>query len=310
MRVVFLGTPDFAVPSLAAVARRHEVTLVVTQPDRPKGRGRRLAPPPVKELALRLGLPVFQPADLREETARPQFAAAAADVAVVVAYGLKIPPWLLAFHRLGAVNVHGSLLPSYRGAAPVSRAIMNGDAETGVTTMLLVDRMDAGPTLLQRRTPIGPEETAGEVTSRLAALGADLLVVTLDGLAAGTVQPRPQDDARATLAPKLAKEDGRIDWGRGVREIVDLVRGVNPWPGAATSWEGRPVKVWKAAAAVGPWPAAAPGTVLAAAPREGLIVAAGDGPVSLTLVQAEGKKALPAAEFLTGHPIPAGTVLG
>lgn len=310
MRVVFLGTPDFAVPSLAAVARRHEVTLVVTQPDRPRGRGRRLAPPPVKELALGLGLPVLQLADLGEAAARPHFAAAAADVAVVVAYGLKIPAWLLAFHRLGAVNVHGSLLPAYRGAAPVSRAVMNGDAETGVTTMLLVERMDAGPTLLQRRTPIGAEETAGEVTARLAGLGADLLVVTLDGLAAGTVQPRPQDDARATLAPKLGKEEGRIDWRRGVREIVNLVRGVNPWPGAYTGSAGHALKVWKAAAANGPWPAAAPGTVLAASPREGLIVAAGDGPVALTLVQAEGKKALPAPEFLGGHPVPVGTALG
>lgn len=324
MRVVFLGTPEFAVPSLAALVRRHEIALVLTQPDRPKGRGRHLAEPPVKALARGYGLPVLQPETLGEREMRPAFEQARAEAAVVVAYGLKIPDWLLALHPRGAINVHGSLLPAYRGAAPVNRAIINGDAETGVTTMLLASRMDAGPLLMQRRTPIGPEETAGEVTARLAELGAGLLVVTLDGLASGTVLPREQDEALATLAPKLRKEDGLIDWKRGAREIVNLVRGVNPWPGACAALDGKPLKIWKAAVAARPEtapaskavPAAAaasevrPGTVLAASFHEGLLVACGAGEaVALLNVQTEGKKPLTAPEFLRGRALAPGTVL-
>ena len=316
MRVVFLGTPEFAVPSLAALVRRHEVALVVTQPDRPKGRGRHLAEPPVKILARSLDLPVLQPETLDEREMRPHFERAGAEAAVVVAYGLKIPDWLLALHPRGAINVHGSLLPAYRGAAPVNRAIINGDAETGVTTMLLASRMDAGPLLLQRRTPIGPDETAGELTARLSELGAGLLVVTLDGLASGTVPPRVQDEALATLAPKLSKEDGLIDWKRGAREIVNLVRGVNPWPGAYTHLDGHPLKVWRAVVAAFPPSTASrtsapgPGTVLAASLHEGLLVACGGGEaVALLSVQAGGKKPLPAPEFLRGHGLEPGSRL-
>jgi len=317
VRVVFLGTPEFAVPSLAALARRFDVALVLTQPDRPKGRGRHLAEPPVKTLARTLGLPVLQPEALGEPEMRPRFEQAGAEAAVVVAYGLKIPDWLLALHPRGAINVHGSLLPAYRGAAPVNRAIINGDAETGVTTMLLGSRMDAGPTLMQRRTPIGPEETAGEVTARLAELGAGLLVVTLDGLASGIVQPREQDEALATFAPKLKKEDGLVDWRRGAREIVNLVRGVHPWPGAYTHLDGKPLKIWRAAVAAPPAAAtkplpvpAAPGTILAASLHEGLLVACGAGEaVALLNVQTEGKKPLTAPEFLRGRALATGTVL-
>lgn len=312
MRVVFLGTPEFAVPSLSALARRHEVALVLTQPDRPKGRGRVLAVPPVKALAQRLDLPVLQPETLDEREARPHFERAGAEAAVVVAYGLKIPDWLLALHPRGAINVHGSLLPAYRGAAPVNRAIVNGDPETGVTTMLLARRMDAGPILMQRRTPVGPEETAGEVTARLAELGAGLLVVTLDGLASGIVQPREQDETLATFAPKLRKEDGLIDWSRGSREIANLVRGVNPWPGAYTHLDGRPLKIWRATAALRPAAAAAspPGTVVAASFNDGLLVACGSGgAVALLNVQTEGKKPLPAPEFLRGRALAPGSVL-
>ncbi len=311
MRVVFLGTPEFAVPSLAALARRHDVALVLTQPDRPKGRGRQVAAPPVKTLALGLGLPVLQPERLLEAEVRPHFERAGAEAAVVVAYGLKIPDWLLAFHPRGALNVHGSLLPAYRGAAPVSRAIINGDAETGVSTMLLSSRMDAGPVLMQRRTPIGPEETAGELAARLAELGAELLVVTLDGLVSEIVQPRGQDEARATFAPKLAKEDGRIEWSQPARRIVDLVRGVNPWPGAYAQLEGRPLKIWKAAPAARPVAAvsAAPGTVVAASLHEGLLVACGGGAVALVTVQSEGKRPLTAPEFLRGRALAPGTRL-
>ena len=321
MRVVFLGTPEFAVPSLAALVRRFDVALVLTQPDRPKGRGRHIAEPPVKSLARSFGLPVLQPETLDESQMRPAFEQAGAEAAVVVAYGLKIPDWLLALHPRGAINVHGSLLPAYRGAAPVNRAIVNGDAETGVTTMLLASRMDAGPILMQRRTPIGPEETAGEVTARLAELGAGLLVVTLDGLVSGIVQPREQKEALATFAPKLRKEDGLIDWKRSAREIVNLVRGVNPWPGAYTHIDGKPLKIWRAAIAARPAislgskagssaSAALPGTVLAASLHEGLLVACGAGEaVALLNVQTEGKKPLPAPEFLRGRALPPGTVL-
>jgi methionyl-tRNA formyltransferase len=316
MRLVFLGTPEFAVPSLDALARRHDVALVLTQPDRPKGRGRKLAEPPVKELARRLGLPVLQPERLGQSEMRPHFERAGAEAAVVVAYGLKIPDWLLALHPRGAINVHGSLLPAYRGAAPVNRAIINGDTETGVTTMLLVSRMDAGPTLLQRRTPIAPDETAGELTARLGELGAGLLVVTLDSLVSGIVEPQAQDERLATFAPKLTKEEGLIDWSRGARRIVDLVRGVNPWPGAYTHLDGRPLKVWKAGVAALPSSLASristsePGTVIAVSLDEGLLVACGGGEaVALLNVQAEGKKPLPAPEFLRGHALRPGTVL-
>jgi methionyl-tRNA formyltransferase len=315
MRVVFLGTPEFAVPSLAALVRRHEVALVLSQPDRPKGRGRRPAESPVKLLAHSLNLPILQPEGLTEREMRPHFEQAGAEAAVVVAYGLKIPDWLLALPPRGAINVHGSLLPSYRGAAPVNRAIINGEAETGVTTMLLASRMDAGPMLLQRRTPIGPDETAGELAARLAELGADLLIETLDGLAAGTLLPRIQDENRATLAPKLHKEDGLIDWRRGAREIVNLVRGVTPWPGAYTRLEGKALKIWKAAAAQSPGGGgsatpAAPGTVLAASLHEGLLVACGDGgAVALLTVQTEGKKPLSAPEFLRGRVLGPGQML-
>ncbi len=312
-------------PSLAALVRRFEVALVLTQPDRPKGRGRRLAEPPVKALARDFGLPVLQPETLGEREMRPHFEQARAEAAVVVAYGLKIPDWLLALHPRGAVNVHGSLLPAYRGAAPVNRAVINGDAQTGVTTMLLASRMDAGPILMQRRTPIGPEETAGEVTARLAELGAGLLVVTLDGLASGIVQPREQDETLATFAPKLKKEDGLIDWKRSAREIVNLVRGVNPWPGAYTHLDGKPLKIWKAAAAARPvtapgayavrsapaTSAVAPGTILAASLHESLLVACGTGEaVALLNVQTEGKKPLTTPEFLRGRALLPGLLLG
>jgi methionyl-tRNA formyltransferase len=314
VRVVFFGTPEFALPSLSALARRHEVALVFTQPDRPKGRGRALAEPPVKELARALGIPVHQPEKLAEADVRPLLEAAGAEAAVVVAYGLKIPDWLLALHPRGAINVHGSLLPAWRGAAPVNRAIVEGDAETGVTTMLLASRMDAGPVLMQRRTPIAPEETAGELSARLAELGAVLLVVTLDGLVSGTVQPRPQDDAAATFAPKMTKEDGRVDWSRPALQVVNLVRGVNPWPGAYTHRDGRPLKIWRAAAAARPAGApagAAAGTILAASLHEGLIVACGAGEaVALLSVQPEGKKPMPAPEYLRGHAVAAGGLLG
>jgi methionyl-tRNA formyltransferase len=324
VRVVFLGTPEFAVPSLAALARRFDVALVLTQPDRPKGRGRHLAEPPVKELANRLGLPLLQPSTLDEAQMRTHFEKASAEALVVVAYGLKIPDWLLRMHPRGAINVHGSLLPAYRGAAPVNRAIINGDAETGVTTMLLASRMDAGPMLMQRRTPIGPEETAGEVAARLAELGAGLLVVTLDGLASGIVQPREQDEALASLAPKMKKDDGLIDWKRGAAEIVNLVRGVNPWPGAYTQLDGRPLKIWKAAVAARPASApgskpvrsastaseVCPGTVLAASLHDGLLVACGnEEAVALLNIQTEGKKPLTAPEFLRGRSLPPGTML-
>lgn len=311
MRVVFCGTPEFAVPSLAALVRRHDVALVLTQPDRPKGRGREIAEPPVKVLARERGIPVLQPERLDEAVLRPRLEAAGAEAAVVVAYGLKVPDWLLAFFPRGAINVHGSLLPAYRGAAPVARAIINGDAETGVTTMLLASRMDAGPILMQRRTPIGPEETAGELAARLAALGADLLAVTLDGLAMGTVAPREQDEALATLAPKLSKEDGLIDWSHPARRIVDLVRGVSPWPGAYTRHGGKTLKVWKASVAAPPAGAAhaAPGTVIAASLHEGLLVACGAGEaVALLTLQSEGKRPLSAPEFIRGRAVAAGAV--
>lgn len=310
MRAVFFGTPEFAVPSLQVLAAVHEVALAVTQPDRPKGRGRRPQAPPVKELAAALGIPVAQPERLDEPAVRPVLEAAGAEIGVVVAYGLRLPDWLLAFFPRGMVNVHGSLLPLLRGAAPIQRAVMEGHAESGVTTMLVVAEMDAGPVLLQRATPIGPAETSGELAARLAVLGAELLVETLAGLADGTVAPREQDASRATRAPKLRKEESRVDWSLPARDLTARIRGLTPWPGAWTGAAGRKLRILRASPLECGRPPEPPGTVLAADAKSGLLVAAADDTVALLELQWEGKRALPAAEFLRGSPLRAGERLG
>lgn len=299
MRIVFMGTPDFAVPSLRALhAAGHELTLVVTQPDRPRGRKQEPAPPPVKVAALELGLPVYQPEKLTPPGALDPLIAAAPDVAVVVAYGHILRKAALEIPRLGCVNAHGSLLPRFRGAAPINWAIIAGDRTTGITTMLLDEGMDTGPMLLRREVEIAPDETAGSLHDKLMPVAAALLVETLAGLAAGTITPRPQDDSLATVAPLLRKEDGHIDWTRPAAEIERRVRGLTPWPGSYTIMNGESVKVLRARVEGGK--SGEPGRVRDCG-KDGILVSAGDANLRLLDIQPPGKKAMSACAWLAGH---------
>src|SRR5438094_1680940 len=247
MRVLFYGTPGFALPTLDALLRHHEVVTVVTQPDRPAHRGQRLTTPPVKERALAAGLPVLQPERLRDAGWAERLGALGADVAVVVAFGQILPKVVLDAPRRGSINVHASLLPRYRGAAPSAWAIMRGESETGITTFQMDPGMDTGDMLLTARTPIGPEETAGELAERLSRLGADVLIDTLARLDALTATPQRHEDA--TLAPRLKKTDGFLDWNRSARDLVNVVRGCNLWPGATTRTpRGTVLTIWRARA--------------------------------------------------------------
>lgn len=310
MRVVFLGSGAFAVPSLEALLEAgHDVAALVTQPDREKGRGRAVAATPTKVAAERRGLPVLQPRRIKDPQAIEELRALRPEVQVVVAYGQILPRAVIDIPPLGTVNVHSSLLPRYRGAAPIHWAIVDGEGETGVTTMLIDEGLDTGPALLARSTPIGTEETAPELEARLARLGAEVLIETLDGLARGTLTPRPQDHARATLAPLLRKEDARIDWTRSAEEIARRVRGLLPWPGTVAEWAGGELKVLRARAEPGPRTDAPPGTVLAV-DRGGIVAAAGAGTrLRLIDVQPESRRPMPATAFAAGARIQPGARL-
>jgi methionyl-tRNA formyltransferase len=303
VRLVFLGSGAFAVPSLEALLDAgHEVRALVTQPDREKGRGRALASPPTRAVAEARGVPVLQPRRVREPEAQEQLRRLGPELQVVVAFGQILPRAVIDIAPRGTVNVHGSLLPRLRGAAPIQWAIANGDTETGVSTMLIDEGLDTGPVLLQRATPIGPEERASELEPRLARLGAQLLLETLRGLEDGSLRPVPQDPARATLAPLLHKEDGRLDWRRPARELHDRARGFHPWPGAFTSMAGRMLKVLRTRLTEAP-PVAAdavPGEVLDVS-DQGLLVLCGEGTgLRLVEVQPESRRAMPARAFAAG----------
>lgn len=303
MTTVFFGTPAFAVPALEALlASRHRVLGVVTQPDRPSGRGRRLAEPPVKSAARRAGLPVWQPDRLKDEAWLDAFRALGADIGVVVAYGKLLPQELLDIPRLGFVNVHASLLPRYRGASPIQHAVMNGDRETGVCVMRVVLALDAGPVLAVRRRPIGPDETAADVERDLAVIGAALLVETLDAIEAGTACEEPQDEREATYAPRLTKEDGLIDWTQPAPRLHDFVRGLHPWPLAWTWLDGARITVLRGRPAPEVPPAGvSPGTIIEA-PGHRLVVACGAGTAfELLELLPEGRRPMSARAFLAGH---------
>ena len=308
MKIVFMGTPDFAVPCLTALKEAgHDILAVFTQPDKPKGRGYVLTPPPVKVKALEYGLPVFQPATLRDGEAAGILRNLAPDVIVVVAYGKILPVEILNIPPHGCVNVHASLLPRHRGASPIQWAVVCGDKETGVTTMLMAEGMDTGDMLEKAVTPIDPEETAEALHDRLSAMGASLIVQTLADLKAGTVTPEKQDEALATKAPIIRKEMGRLDFTKSAQELHDLARGFYPWPAAYTGLSGKRLKVLKTR--VAPSAPGEPGGILEAGDR--LIVSCGGGTaLELLEVQLEGKKPMQAAELLRGRPIPVGTLLG
>ena len=308
MKLVFMGTPEFAVPSLQhLVHSRHSVLAVVTNPDRPRGRGRKSAPPPLKKAALDLDLEVLQPESPGNPALAPRLEAYQPDLFVVVAFSI-LPPVLLAIPRYGSVNLHPSLLPAYRGAAPIIWALIKGETETGLSTFLLNERVDAGGILLQQRIAIGADETAGELDARLRQAGARLLVETVDQLERG-LEPRPQDDARASRAPKLNREDGRIHWERPAEQVRNLIRGTHPVPGAFTEWARSPLKVHRARA-LDTDLRGAPGTVLAADPQQGLVVATGDGALLLTEVQPAGRARMEGVDFVRGYHIAVGDRLG
>ncbi len=307
MRLVFLGTPAFAVPTLEKLAESgSEVMLAVTQPDRPRGRGPHDAPPPVKETALRLGIPVYQPERVRRPEAVERLRALAPDAMVVVGYGQIIPQSVIDIPPMGIINVHASLLPKYRGAGPVQWSIINGEKRTGVTTMRIDAGLDTGDMLLKSETEIGPDETAVELGARLAVLGANLLVETFAGLAAGSIVPHKQDPAEATYAPLLKKEDGLIDWFQPAEAIHNRVRGLQPWPGAYTTFRGELLHIWKTRV-VGQASACPTGRIAALKP---LAIACGSGALELVEVQLEGRRRMPAADFVNGHRLTENDVLG
>jgi len=309
LRVLFFGTAEFAVPSLdALIAAGHTVLAVVTQPDRPQGRGKQVVPSPVKRSAAARGLPVLQPRRVRAESFIEQARALAPDVLALAAFGQIVPQALLDLPPLGPINVHGSLLPKYRGAAPIQRAIMAGETEAGVTTMWMDATLDTGDMLLARSAPIDPDDTAGTLTPRLAALGAELLVETLRGLAAGTLPRRKQDDSLATLAPAIKPEDGYVEWGELAEEIRNRIRGVSPKPGAFTAFQGRHLKILAVQAAGES--ELAPGTVARISKNPaGIVVAAGGGTALLvTDVQPESRNRMPAADWARGARIAPGSL--
>jgi len=300
LKIVFAGTPDFSVPSLRAlVASEARVVGVYTQPDRPAGRGRRLSASPVKRVALEHGLPVYQPATLKDPTAVAALAALEADLVVVVAYGLLLPSDVLATPGLGCINVHASLLPRWRGAAPIQRALLAGDSETGITIMGMETGLDTGPMYLKRATPIATDETGASLHDRVSQLGAETLMAALPGIGTGRLQPQPQDASQATYAKKITKDEARIDWRLPAIEIERRIRAFNPWPVAETRLDDISLRLW-GGFAVGGETQAAPGAVLTAG-RAGIDVATGQGVLRLTRVQPAGKRPMDAADYINAR---------
>ncbi|HEY3909649.1 MAG TPA: methionyl-tRNA formyltransferase [Stellaceae bacterium] len=305
MDLIFMGTPAFAATILAAlIAAGHHLRAAYTQPPRPAGRGHRLQPSPVQLLAERHGIAVYCPTRMRDPQTQEQLASLGADAAVVAAYGLILPPAMLAAPRLGCLNVHASLLPRWRGAAPVQRALLAGDSETGVTIMQMEAGLDTGPILMQQAVPISAQANAGALTEELAGLGGRLIVTALDALASGELTPRPQPQDGVTYAPKIGREEGRLDWRRPAGELERRVRALNPWPGAFFEHRGERLRVL-AARTASDASSVQPGTVL----DDRLSVACGSGVLRLSRLQRPGRAPLNAAELLRGYPIPPGTVL-
>jgi methionyl-tRNA formyltransferase len=307
LRTIFMGTPEFALQTLQGLIDAGcNMVGVFTQPDRPKGRGKQLAAPPVKELALQHGIPVYQPLKLRQPEAVADVQALAPDLIVVVAYGQILPKSVLDIPRYGCINVHASLLPKYRGAAPINKAIIDGEATTGITTMYMDVGLDTGDMLVKKSLTIGPQETAGELHDRLALLGREAMDETLRRLCAGTLQREPQEDALSSYAPMMKKEDGHIDWSCSALQVHNKVRGLDPWPGAYTTCNGELLKLASTSVEMGN--GGTPGSVVAAN-KNGVRIACGEGTLLVRELQLAGRKRLAAADFLRGCPLAPGTRL-
>ena len=306
MRIVFMGTPDFAVPSLKALCENgYDVVGVFTQPDRPKGRGNKVVMSPVKEYALSRNIPVFQPQRIKRDGVE-DLKALAPDLCVTAAFGQILSQEILDIPPMGTINVHASLLPRHRGSAPINWAILQGDSEVGVTTMMTARGIDNGDMLLKSVTPYQPGETAGELTVRLSEDGAKLLLDTLKELENGTLKRIPQDESAMTYDPMLTKEMGVIDWSRSAGDIVNRIHGLNPWPGCTSAWEGARLKWLRAEIANGEGRS---GEIITADPKAGLVIAAGEGAVRILQMQAPGGKPMNPKDYLRGHPMAVGTVL-
>lgn len=306
MRIVFMGTPEFAVPSLKALCENgYDVVGVFTQPDRPKGRGNKVTMSPVKEYALTRNIPVFQPQRIRRDGVE-DLKALSPGLCVTAAFGQILSQEILDIPPMGNINVHASLLPRHRGSAPINWAILQGDKEAGVTTMMMDKGIDTGDMLLKSATPIQSGETAGELTLRLSQLGADLLLETLHALENGTLVRIPQDESQMTYDPMLDKQMGIIDWTMDARSIVNRIHGLNPWPGCSTAWQDGRLKLLRATVAQG---SGAAGEIIGADAKAGLTIACGSGAVNITMLQAPGGKPMNAKDYLRGHPMAVGTVL-
>ncbi|MFN2156032.1 MAG: methionyl-tRNA formyltransferase [Anaerolineae bacterium] len=308
-RAVFMGTPEYAIPSLRVLVEQHEVVLVVTQPDRRQGRGRKLVSSPVKAYALQHNLPVWQPPTLRKPEVVEHLQELGADLYVTAAIGLILPPAVLALPPHGCLNVHASLLPRWRGAAPIAAAILHGDKETGVTLMQTDEGLDTGPIVAQARCPIRPDDTTDRLTPRLAELGADLLATTLPRWLAGEIEPQPQPEEGVTLAPRLAKQDGRIDWQQPAAQIERMIRAYTPWPGTYTTHKGQRLLVLQARALPEWQDSGEPGQVIALS-AEQIAVITGKGALHLIEIQQAGRKAMSPQAFVQGHSDLIGSTLG
>jgi methionyl-tRNA formyltransferase len=308
-KIVFMGTPQFAVPGLRALHQNgHEIALVVTQPDRPKGRGRAITPSAVKQAALELDFPIIQPGSIKSPEFAQHIQSLQPDFHIVIAYGKILPESVLALPRMGTINIHASLLPKLRGAAPIQWAVINGETETGVCSMLMDKGLDTGDILLCEREPIHPEDTAGALHDRLSVKGAEVLIETLNSYTEKTIQPQPQNHDLATYAPMLTKDDGLINWNKPARELECFVRGVTPWPGAYTFWDDKRLRIFRSEP-IDADTSEPPGTVLPGFPDE-LRIASGDGILSIREIQSPSGKRLTIKEFLRGHPVQPGTVFG
>lgn len=310
MKIIFMGTPEFSVPTLKALINsEHEVVACYTQPDRPKGRGKKVIMTPVKEVCLEANIPVYQPKRIRNEADVNDFKEIEADVAVVIAYGQILPKSILEYPKYGCINIHASLLPKLRGAAPYQWAVINGDSVTGITTMQMDSGIDTGDMLMKMVINIEPDETAGSLHDKLMVSGGELLLQTLEGIESCSIEPIQQNNEDASKAPMLDKNFGKIDWTKSAEEIERLIRGLNPWPSAFTFMNGSLIKIWKADVRASENSDYTPGTICEIIPKEGFLIRCGEGSLLIKEVQLQGKKRMDTASLMNGYEIAVGSIL-